>query len=560
MSDKLVFDMAMAGSATPSVFIKKDYFKVTDDQNGIYTGNQSVIQTSATANSGRYMDFKNSYITIPLVLSLTADGVGTAFTPLTDNNNFAIGLKNWFGSVIHSCQVDYNNTTAQQLTSYQSMFNAFKLHTTLSVDDVATQGASIGYAKDTSTSWGRTTATGLENNRNILRDSFASIRGNNMALGNAGFYERQKAICFDPLATTDTDNAAGLAYSTLCSATNAQNLYRSHVYRKVDGAGAVVGSLQIAVMANVMSKHLSDFLAKLPLSKSSFVKITMNLNQTSHTLVSTGALFNSEVVNSPLGGVSPLMVAGVTDGLGAVLGADTYIASVGVGRNAPSSANHPAGSVVAAPLASSIEMSIPAYEMSPIFEAAYLAKSVVRFEYEDIYNYNIINRAGGSRITELLSNGISNQSRLVICPFLNASSNGTSAVSPFQSCLTTDGSTTSPLAINNFNVQLSGQNVLMQNSDYSYSAFLEQLKGTGAVNGGNVDGITSGLISQLDFENNYAYYVVDTSRMPDIEKSVAKSVQIMANIQTPTGINVDLYCFIARKVSFAIDLLTGSRV
>ena len=332
-SDKLVFDMAMSSASSPSVFVKKDYFKVTDDQNGIYTGNQSVIQTSATANSGRYMDFKNSYITIPLVLTLTADGVGTAFTPATDNNNFALGLKNWFGSVIHSCQVDFNNTTAQQLTSYQSMFNAFKLHTTLSVDDVATQGASIGYAKDTSTSWGRTTATGLQNNRNILLAS--SVAGNNSATGNKGFYERQQAICFDPTATTDTDNAAGLAYSTLCSATNAQNLYRSHVYRKVDGAGAVVGSLQIAVMANVMTKHLSDFLAKLPLCKGSFVKITMNLNQTSHTLVSTGALFNSEVVNSPLGGVSPLMVAGVTDGLGAVLGADTYIASVGVGRNAP---------------------------------------------------------------------------------------------------------------------------------------------------------------------------------------------------------------------------------
>jgi hypothetical protein len=438
------------------------------------------------------------------------------------------------------------------------MFNAFKLHTTLSLDDVVSQGASIGYAKDTSTSWGRTAATGLQNNRNILLAS--ATAGNNAATGNVGFYERQKAICFDPTQLTDSDGADGLAYSTLCSATNAQNLYRSHVYRKVDGTASVVGSLQIAVMANVMTKHISDFLGKLPLCKNAFVKITMNLNQPSSTLVSDGAKFTSESVNSPLGGVNPLLVAGVTDGLGTALAADTYIVSLGVGRNAPSSAAHPAGSVSPAPLATSIEMSIPAYEMSPIFESAYLAKSVSRFEYEDIYNYNIINRAGGTRITELLSNGISNQSRLVICPFLNASSNGTSAVSPFQSALTTDGSTTSPVALNNFNAQLSGQNVLMQNTDYTYTAFLEQLKGTGAVNGGLVDGITSGLISQLDFENNYAYYVVDTSRMPDIEKSVAKSVQIMANIQCPAGISVDLYCFIARKVSFAIDLLTGSRV
>ena len=32
-ADQLVYDMASAPSETPSVFVKKDYFSVLDDQN-----------------------------------------------------------------------------------------------------------------------------------------------------------------------------------------------------------------------------------------------------------------------------------------------------------------------------------------------------------------------------------------------------------------------------------------------------------------------------------------------------------------------------------------------
>ena len=89
--------------------------------------------------------------------------------------------------------------------------------------------------------------------------------------------------------------------------------------------------------------------------------------------------------------------------------------------------------------------------------------------------------------------------------------------------------------------------------------FLEQLKGTGAVNGGVVDGVTSGQIDQLAFENIYAYHVVDTSRMLEVEKAVPKSVQLLAQIQA-SSLAVDLYTFICYKNDFAVDVLTGARV
>lgn len=557
-ADVLVFDMANAPTQSTNVFVKKDYFSVQDDQGSAgYSGNQSVLQLSSLANSNRYMDFKNAYLTMPLIITLTADGVGTAFTPATTNNNFAVGLKNWFGHVIHSVQVDYNNSTAQQLTSFQSLLNCFKLHTTLSWDDVCSIGSSIGYHPDSAQSWGYKSSTrGLENNRNLI--SATQTDGNRLCNGNKGLYKRQSAIAYDPSVATAIDGGAGDAFSTLCSATNATNLYRSYVYNKVDGTGAIAGTLQIAITAKIMAKHISDFFAKMPLVKGAFIKLTMNLNQPVVDFTVAGGVVSAQSVNSPLGGVNPLMIAAITDGIGG-LAADGYKLSLGVGRTPPSWAQHSsAAQLQAAPLATNVEFHTPAVVFSPVFESAYLSTSVKRFEYEDFYNYNVVGRVGGSRITELLTNGVKNQTRLVVMPFLTAASNG--GVAPIQSALTTDGATCSPVALNDFNILLSGASLLQSNYRYSYEMFMEQLRSAGAINGGMTDGFTSGIIDQVAFENNYGYMVVDTARMLDIEREVPKSVQLLTQIQAPSGVSVDLYTYICYKNDFAIDALTGSRV
>jgi hypothetical protein len=554
-ADILVYDMANAPSQTTNVFVKKDYFSIQDDQGSAgYSGNQSILQLSALANSNRYMDFKNCYLTVPMVMTLTASAVGTAFQPIQNNNNFAVGLRSWFGHVIHSIGVDFNNSTAQQITSFQSLINCFKLHTTLSWDDVASIGSSIGYYPD-GTSWGYKSSTrGLENNRNLL--SVTQTDGNRMCNGNKGLYERQRAIAYDPSVATAIDGGVGDTFATLCSATNATNMYRSHVYKKTDGAVAVVGVLQYAITAKIMGKHLSDFLAKLPLVKGAFLKITMNLNQPVVDFTVASSLISAQSVNSPLGGVNPLQIAAITDGIGGLADA-TYKLSLGVGKEPPAWANH-LGTLQSSPLASNVEIHVPAVVFAPVFEAAYNSQSIKRFQYEDYYNYNVINRVGGSRIVELLTNGVKNQTRLVVMPFLTAASNG--GVAPIQSALTSDGATCSPVALNDFNVLLSGASLLQSNYRYSYQMFMEQLRGSGAINGGMTDGFTSGIIDQTAFENNYGYMVVDTSRMLDIEKEIPKSVQLLTQIQAPSGVSVDLYTFICYSQDFAVDVLVGARV
>ena len=113
-ADTLVFDMSSQSEGTPSVFVRKDWLSILDNQSQNYQGNQSVIDTSQLANSNKYMNYREGYFTIPLLLTLTQTvGAAAAFAPATaaTSADYALGLKNWYGSVVHSFTLDYNGTT-----------------------------------------------------------------------------------------------------------------------------------------------------------------------------------------------------------------------------------------------------------------------------------------------------------------------------------------------------------------------------------------------------------------------------------------------------------------
>ncbi len=80
---------------------------------------------------------------------------------------------------------------------------------------------------------------------------------------------------------------------------------------------------------------------------------------------------------------------------------------------------------------------------------------------------------------------------------------------------------TSPLCmLGNFNVVVSGQNAIYNTQKYSFEQFNNQFASCNAVNGGQTDGLTSGLIDQLAFDMEYCYWYVDVGRMLPVEESV----------------------------------------
>ena len=104
---------------------------------------------------------------------------------------------------------------------------------------------------------------------------------------------------------------------------------------------------------------------------------------------------------------------------------------------------------------------------------------------------------------------------------------------------------------------ISGQNAIYNTQTRSYEAFNHNLYGCNATNGGQTDGLTSGLISQHDFETSYCYYYVNVGRCLDIEQSVPKSVSIIGTNYSAKAIN--LYVFCEYRVNVGINLLTGER-
>ena len=212
------------------------------------------------------------------------------------------------------------------------------------------------------------------------------------------------------------------------------------------------------------------------------------------------------------------------------------------------------------PLSRSVMLYVPSYVFVPAFEQAYLSQTVKHIQYEDMYFYQVLNQSPNANIQALVTNGIAGMKSVLVIPFYHSSAPLAGGLDPLQSPFDTcGGGGTSPMAyINNFNIQVSGQNALYNNEKYTYTNFLHNLRGINSVNGGQIDSIGSSLISQLDHESSYCYYYVDVSRSLNVEKSVPKSVQIIG--QNVSSQPLNLYIFISYECSLSLNILAGSRV
>lgn len=566
--DVLVYDMASASEGTASIFVKKDWLNILDNQNGNYRGNQSVIDTSQLANSNKYMNYREAYLAVPMILTMTGvplTGPATAATSL----DYAMGLKNWFGSIIHSFTLDLGGTTIIQQTPYSGLWNTFKLMTSLSWSDVATIGSSIGFYPDNALSVSFLAAAGAEglgtcNNQNGLVFPVVTGAFNSYDIGNEGLLKRQQYINYDPEGLSAPGSAA---WSTMLTGAACANLYKSYISTKINPAlaGTNAGVIQHSIMAIIQLKHIHSFFQNVPLLKGVFMKATLNLNQPQIELTVPAANQLSLVsTNSPLGGVVPIMVASARAGNGcAVLahggagGNEVYV-SLFAGNTCYWQTQTAQGAPANSQFTQSIVLNVPAYTFNPVYEQAYLSSPVKRVVYTDIYQYLVQNVAAGGTFNNLITNGIAGIKSVLVLPYFTSVANGGTA--PIQSVFDPAGAgPTSPLCLlNNFNIVVSGQNMIYNTERYSYEQFMNQLNGCGGVNAGLTDGLTSGFISQLAFDTEYSYHWVNCSRMLPVEEPVPKSVSIIGQNQSAKA--VDLYVFVEYGVEIAIDVLTGARV
>jgi hypothetical protein len=216
----------------------------------------------------------------------------------------------------------------------------------------------------------------------------------------------------------------------------------------------------------------------------------------------------------------------------------------------------------------SITLNVPAYTFNPVYEQSYISTPIKKIVYTDIYQYQTTNQitgqAAGGVFNILVSNGIANVKSVLVLPFYSAGAlvgaTGNLGILPIQSPFDpAGGGPTSPLiAFTQFNIQISGQNAIYNTERYAYEQFANQFKGVNAINGGQTDGLTSGLIGYKDWTQEYCYYYVNCGRMLPVEEAVPKSVNVLG--QNMSAKPIDLYIFVEYGVEVSIDILTGSRV
>jgi len=593
--DQLVLTQSTDAEGEKSIMLQKSWLNILDESTGSYNSSQSIFNTAQLATSNHWINYREAYLTVPLIITATngeigVDGFITAPETPATSADYLVGLKNSYLSLIHSISVDLNGRNVIQQTPYCALYNNFQLMTSMSYSDIITQGSTIGFYPDTATSYTYQSAISVDGlgicNNDIsqsIESSTASL--NSYATSNTGLFKRISYINYDVESTTGPD--AGGEFSALQTGTFADQLYRSRVFNKINGVDAdddppVVGKAsvyQVQVMAIIKLRHLHNLFNTLPLSKGLQFKIILNINQSVVKLETDGTNQLTQT-NQFLAysGINPLMITSLRPGnntafaagdnvspiftnpaSGSVSNSKSCLVSLYVGNKCLNSTQTAVAGVKTSALPNTLQLYAPAYEMNPVVESMYLQNPNKTIIYNDIYQYRITNIPKQKQFNQLITQGITGIKSILVIPIFNGAGgtdgmkNGDPLQSVFDPC---GGGTTAPLShITNFQVRVGGMNQIYTTQRYNFEAYNNNLYGANSINAGLTDGLASGLIDEQAFNHSYCYYWVDCARGLPIESTIPKSVTI-EGLNT-SNFDMDYYVFIEYQNQISVNVLSG---
>lgn len=203
---------------------------------------------------------------------------------------------------------------------------------------------------------------------------------------------------------------------------------------------------------------------------------------------------------------------------------------------------------------SNVQLHVPTVVLKHSEDTRMLAKSQKTVIYNEVLSYIQLNKSGV--FNDLVTNGVTNLKRMIICPILSASGNG--GINPHWSPFTTAPSTCSPYKIQNFQVRVANHNIYPNAINYSYETFLTELNGKYAMGYNLEKGMAGSRISMKDFISTYGYIVVDLKRKTVVDEATPLSIQISGKIVSPKPL--DFYIFVEQEKKFSYDVLTGQRL
>lgn len=428
----------------------------------------------------------------------------------------------------------------------------------------------------------------------VLATEASSFADSVATCANTGLLQRMKWLNFNMICPTG-------GTGTVVAATGANVLANKVSLLTKDEGGlkdifknyiqTTATSRAIVFNAIIRLKDICDFFDKMPLMKGATMRLYINTNQAFLDLkvvaaeVTAAGVITSfpslALASTPtiLGGgqTCPIMVSSADLGQGmnaiapVVATAPAAFVALKVALSVvrcqfTSNFANAASQQAQCPL-KTVRLYAPAYTMSPQAEASYLAMSPTKkIVYEDLFQYSFPGQGAGETFNILVSNGLPNLKSIVVMSFLPTLSNGitgagfyaSTPVSSLYSPFSSTGGTPDPIALTNFNIQLSGKNLFNDQNQYDFQEFYEQFISSNQLNGSLTTGLASGLIGESEWSDLYRYYYADCSRGLPQEAGVSRSIQITGVNKSSVTVNLMVFASFTRSIT--VDVRSGVRI
>ena len=94
---------------------------------------------------------------------------------------------------------------------------------------------------------------------------------------------------------------------------------------------------------------------------------------------------------------------------------------------------------------------------------------------------------------------------------------------------------------------------------YGFEEFLQEIRGSNSINGGSALGLSSGLLSQNDWENGYRFVYVDLSRrMSQSNDDISRSIQV--SFTNSAAYAADFFFLIGYEKQIVLSTSTGALI
>jgi len=530
MSDINTYTMSMTDDVKDHPFIEKDVIYINDTNNGSYENSQIQIDTQSIANSNYYVDYKETTLEIPFVVTIKS-GVNQEAAI----NPHSIGLKAG-AAVIDKVSIEYNNITIAQSKNFTNYEIDYRMMSSYGLDDEEKTGDVIGFHPDDHSSYDFQAAAhpdgqGFSCNRvSKAVDVIGLNRISNKE--NVGFSRRVRA----QVGTENRVKVKMLGAQGDESRLNKVGLaYHDHT-----GAGADRVYRWFYVLTIKLS-DLHDFFGKMPIVKSGSLKLVIDLNTCKTTVnVGNASIMSVASYTQKTGRGNPLILASASGGQpNSGLATGVLTIECGVNKTDNYSSSHP--------LLSQARLYVPTYKLDPEFEMGLTAKT---FEFDNFTTFRFDGQPADTAFDQLILNSIRDASKMVVYPLINKAATGTGLASlEFQKGIFTTHR--SPFGLlSDVNVNVSGQALFKRPVNYNFNHFLNEV----VADCEDEQGRSFGRYTYQDWLHS-PLYVFDLSRMSQSERGIAKSISLVANNNTLLA--HDYLCVVYNTRRVSVDPMSG---